>query len=73
MYLKIHGDGQDTLYIDMPERPNMSVNYDYEEDIWLAAVILPTQILVLKSGTSSECHEVVNKILLTLNLIPETL
>lgn len=73
MYIKIDGGKKDFLYMEMPESPVISITFDDDEGYWIACLILPTQVLVLKAGTHTECLDVVNKLLTKLNIVPETL
>lgn len=76
MYLKIIGAKRDILYIDIPQNPCISVFQDEEDGEWIAALSSHSGDglgIVLKTGTYSECHEVVNKILDAVGSTPVSL
>lgn len=73
MYIKIIGHDRSVLYIDINEKPTLSVYFSDEEDIWMATTIKDGVMLILHAGEMSDCHAIVNNVLDELKLKPKSL
>jgi len=75
MYIRIISKDKTVLYTEVPKNPTINIFLDENEEEWIAALMTESanftgEGLILVTGSLSECHECVNKILLEMDLKP---
>lgn len=73
MYIQVNGPNNDILFVELPEKPSLSITQDDDSGAWMCCLILSTQVLVLKSGRHEECISCAKSLLDKIGLTPQKL